>query len=597
MNYSKRHLNRLVASEVRLIQEELQDFQNESSDINEINTDSIVGEITTSSTEVHTVNTNEELPPILFKDKIAQWAIECNIAHLHLDKLLCILREEHLEVPKSSKTLLHTPGPCKIVSVSPGNYCHIGLEKGIRYVLDSCKNPPNLIKIDLNFDGVAPTNTTTFWPILALVKQYSEPFLVGLYHGNKKPEDLALYVKQLLEEIKRLQRDGMDIHGNKIDIVLNNVICDAPAKAYILNVKGHNSSTGCNKCVTEGTFINAMSFPILDSSLRTDRSFRERHNPEYHKGPSPLEEILNFDMIKNFPLDYMHLVLLGVAKKILNTLWNGRMGLRLVDTVKQEINLRIEKLNISHRLFARKQRSISLISDWKATEFRQFLLYTGPALLYKLLENEQYIHFLFLHVAIRILCNKEMCQNPLHNNVAKKLILKFVRNFENFYGEGTISYNVHNLIHISDDVMQHGSLDEFSAFPYENFMLNIKQMTQTSNLQLQQIIKRTLEQRGFVTYKKKSNIEKYSSGDVVFLKNDSIFFIETISESAASGKLFENTTFFYNKPLDSRVVGVFRIDKSSFKKYTVTLSKILCRGVFIESINKEDVVVKFLHGQ
>lgn len=52
--------------------------------------------------------------------------------------------------------------------------------------------------------------------------------------------------------------------------------------------------------------------------------------------------------------------------------------------------------------FARRPRSLDICSKYKATEFRQFLLYTGPVVTYGILDEQLYKHFLFLHAAIRV---------------------------------------------------------------------------------------------------------------------------------------------------------------------------------------------------
>jgi hypothetical protein len=43
--------------------------------------------------------------------------------------------------------------------------------------------------------------------------------------------------------------------------------------------------------------------------------FLSKHRKNHHIGESPLEQ-LDIDMISSFPLDYMHLVLLGVFKRL-----------------------------------------------------------------------------------------------------------------------------------------------------------------------------------------------------------------------------------------------------------------------------------------
>ena len=57
--------------------------------------------------------------------------------------------------------------------------------------------------------------------------------------------------------------------------------------------------------------------------------------------------------------------------------------------------------------FNRKSRLLLEAKRWKATEFRQFLFYTGPVVLRKILNNDRYINFLCLHVAIIILASSK----------------------------------------------------------------------------------------------------------------------------------------------------------------------------------------------
>lgn len=76
--------------------------------------------------------------------------------------------------------------------------------------------------------------------------------------------------------------------------------------------------------MTEGTYYNdthRLSFhriPITEierqQELRTDERFRNRFQPEHHKGVSILER-LPIDMINGFPTsDSLHLLDLGVMK-------------------------------------------------------------------------------------------------------------------------------------------------------------------------------------------------------------------------------------------------------------------------------------------
>ena len=53
--------------------------------------------------------------------------------------------------------------------------------------------------------------------------------------------------------------------------------------------------------------------------------------------------------------------------------------------------------------FQRKSFDLMDLCNWKATQFRFFLLYTGGIVLREILEDEMYKHFLILYTSYRIL--------------------------------------------------------------------------------------------------------------------------------------------------------------------------------------------------
>ncbi|CAM4607517.1 unnamed protein product [Leuciscus chuanchicus] len=161
-------------------------------------------------------------------------------------------------------------------------------------------------------------------------------------------------------------------------------MCDAPARAFIKGIKSHTGYYGCDKCQQKGSYVkHRMTFPENDASCRTDEAFRLGLDEEHHLTHCPLLET-DIDMVTGFPHDYMHLVCLGVVRR-LTDLWCGAVG-----PLRTRLSS-IQVLGISERLvalkefipaeFARKPRALSERLRWKATEFRQLLLYTGPVVL------------------------------------------------------------------------------------------------------------------------------------------------------------------------------------------------------------------------
>jgi len=69
---------------------------------------------------------------------------------------------------------------------------------------------------------------------------------------------------------------------------------------------------------------------------------------------------------------------------------------------------------------------------------------------------------LYFSVAISLLANPKVC--GLYCDYANDLLCTFVNNALALYGHEVMVYNVHGLVHLAEDVMKFGCLENFSAF-------------------------------------------------------------------------------------------------------------------------------------
>ena len=206
---------------------------------------------------------------------------------------------------------------------------------------------------------------------------------------------------------------------------------------------------------------------------------------------SPLIE-LGFDMVTKFPLDYMHLVCLGVVRRLINLWLNGPRSCKMSQNTVNTLSDRFLQIRYYiSREFSRKPRSLSDFRHWKATELRLFLIYTGPVVLKGFLEPKLYSNFLDLSVAVRIL----LCPILLKNYVgfARQLLIYFVQLFGELYGEDQLVYNVHFLIHLADDAVNFGVLDKCSSFRYENYLGQLKKHVRRPQQPCSQVVRRIFE--------------------------------------------------------------------------------------------------------
>ena len=127
----------------------------------------------------------------------------------------------------------------------------------------------------------------------------------------------------------------------------------------------------------------------------------------------------------------------------------------------------------------------------KATEYRTFLLYSGPVCLLDVLPAEMYNNFILLFVAVTLLLSPSLCAE--YADYSHDLLVLFVNHFGDLYGRDKITYNVHGLVHLRDDAKLYGVLDNVSAFPFENYMGKIKRMIRKPKSPLQQLVRRLSE--------------------------------------------------------------------------------------------------------
>lgn len=107
-------------------------------------------------------------------------------------------------------------------------------------------------------------------------------------------------------------------------------------------------------------------------------------------------------MIKSFPLDYMHLVCLGVMRKLIFVWLYGSLKTRLRHAAITQLSNMLTFISYyTPNEFGWEPRSLDVVRKWKAAETRKFLLYTGTEILKKTLPKYLFEHFLLLHAAIK----------------------------------------------------------------------------------------------------------------------------------------------------------------------------------------------------
>lgn len=558
---------------------------------------------------------DEEHSSESLRDSLRHWTSEFNVTQTATTALQKILRENGLsDLPSDARTLLQTAKHRDIVSVPPGQYCHIGLRKALAYYKRNYASNADVLTVDFNIDGLPISNSSQshFWMILAGVTANScsrQIYVVGAYHGYNKPKSFPEFLAPFIEEATEL--GNFEVEGNPVTIKIRCIICDAPARNSCLGTKSYSAYFGCGRCDQEGFYstTHGMTYPEIHSSKRTNESFRNKAQPEHHNYDSPFLK-LDIDMISQFPLDCLHTVYLGVTKKIVNIMIHGgdrknKRGKLKSHDVQRISDRLMQVAQYQPSEFQRKCRPLNHASHFKGAEYRSLILYILPIVTKNILPIDEYHTILVLHVSLTILSDPVLCVS--HASVAQSLLEEFVRLFGEVYGADHLVYNVHSLLHIVDDVKMYGPIDSYSAFPFESFMYKVKRMVHKKNQSLAQICNRVEESyllnapkkvtKSNVEFKKKCQIinghifkevvfEDFkinnNNRDQWFLNQDSeickFVYCKSNRIEICARKIVKKKEF-YNLPISSEHFNIFVSDGTLSDEFLIPLSNVKCKNL------------------
>jgi hypothetical protein len=429
-------------------------FDQEFDDIKSDEDDDIDNEADESNNEEQESNTEEAVvsnnidddeqgePPKTNRAKTKAYATKFKLTHRQIKGLLQLLRKE-LDVagiPVSPLTLLNIKKTLiETRTVAPGQYYHIGIKKNMTAKYKFLSTDES-IKLDICIDGVPLVRSSKLcmWPIVAAFvdKKNVKPFLIGLYVGYGSPKCISEYLEDYVMEVDEIMSaGGIEVKDRILPLKIRAYCCDAPARAFLAGTKYHGARHGCAKCKQVGKLEgHTMVYEKQKRQPRTDENFRdplnsEHINKKFHNArPNPLE-LLNTKMVTQIPIEPMHLIDLGVTRKILE-LMIANLGCAYFDS-----KIKLENSE-KHFLFIkgfvpielqRKPRSYREIARFKATEFRQFLLYVGVVILRDTVKPEVYQLFLKYHVAVRLLYMAE------NYEYAEFLLESFVDQFDQVF--------------------------------------------------------------------------------------------------------------------------------------------------------------------
>lgn len=333
-------------------------------------------------------------------------------------------------------------------------------------------------------------------------------------------------------------------------------------------------------------------FSTIIGEPRTDVAYKNMQESN-QISVSPFASIQGFGLRSCCPPDYQHLVCLGVVRKLISYYFTQTKHLRLRCRAKpsdiKAISDRVEEVaGYWPNEFQRKPRRIDqCLAYFKATEYRYFLVYLF-FLLKDCLPDDYYKHFLLLHCATYIF----LSDNHRHmHDFAKGFVEKFVRDMSQLSGHQSVTYNVHCLLHLHEFYLSIGNLNQFSTFPFENFLNVLKHrikktrgiFAQTANqLEMLKLICDDFDDR-FLHY------SIHSPNNCCLLETGDWILCDEFDGSRGGGYKLSFSRVLYEKPISSRIFGIGRYIRS--RQYVT--GKVINKGLCVPSA-KEFIVIPFI---
>ncbi|EDO32574.1 predicted protein [Nematostella vectensis] len=277
----------------------------------------------------------------------------------------------------------------------------------------------------------------------------------------------------------------------------------ALAKACVCNTVQYNGKFGCPKCYQPGCTVktgskggghaHAFLFQRGDPTgpmrtkeqnlLEAREALRSGKPVQGTKGPSWLAGLQHFDIKRGTSIDYMHCVLQGITKSLLNLWFSSSYkseAFNICDRVKMA-DARLSQIRPPNDITRYPRKIENERQYWKASELGSFLQHPpelGSFLQHPpgFLPEENYKHFVLFSEAIFIL----LCENIAHAQInhAEKLLQHFCLMFSSLYPASKETINIHSLVNICDDVRDLGPLWTHSCFPFENYNGNLSFFTE-----------------------------------------------------------------------------------------------------------------------
>lgn len=337
--------------------------------------------------------------------------------------------------------------------------------------------------VTFNTDGIPAfeCSQNSIWPIQLMINElpvqerFRNLITCGLWFGRSKP-NMDIFMKPFRDMMNNIFTSGIKCTIKEESRLIHTyaVACcaDAVARAPMQGIKQFNGNYGCGWCLHPGVYMREMKslkYPVLnyDPEARTRQNtvqfmeeFQTTKKPVRGiQSVSPLLNLIRFNIILGFIPDYMHCILIGVAKQITELMLN-----LLSSADVSFLSAQLLRIGAPNQL-VRLTRGLDHRKCWKAREWENWVLYYSLPILSMRLEEKFVKHWSLLVEGLYILLQTDITYEQLeHSDI---LLNRFVVETEQLYTKKAMTFNIHQLLHMAKSVYNWGPLWAHSTFAFE----------------------------------------------------------------------------------------------------------------------------------
>lgn len=418
----------------------------------------------------------------------------------------------------------------------------------------------------LNFDGIPLYNSSksSLWPVLLCINELRGNFretyiyVAGFWIGEKP--DPNVYVLEVVKNLKSLEKGIIWYHPKKKLNITSRffvILCsaDAPARAAIQNRAQFNGRYGCGSCFEQGTVVrkgkgHTRVYPNVeeiegrshDEELRLAKIANENETPVFGIfGLNPLYLLKGFDMVESFVFDYMHTLLLGVARSLVSKIWLNHEHRGKPWYLGKVFNLLGNRMR--HQTppseVQRCARHLNEMHYFKASEWLNIVLYYGYGVFEDTLPSEYYNHWILLVNICHISSQESISNGDIET--LRDMCKKFVLGIKELYGVSHCSYNLHQLLHLADCVTRWSPVHNYNCFHFETVLGRLKSSLKSSHKPMEQL--RNLLYKMSMSYRANQSVSTVTSLTGCNVKSNNFI---TLKNEVSRITLLADVSYFHD---------------------------------------------------